>query len=86
MVVGAAVAIFLLSIGLIEAVAEDGHAHSEMLVKAVGAAVAIAAAFTAPVLTLPGSILVIGAVLAAIVVYGVSLQNLLARHQAESAR
>jgi low temperature requirement protein LtrA len=86
LVVGAAVAIFLLSIGLIEAVAEDGHARSDMLVKVLGAAGAVAAAVTAPVLTVPGSILGIGAVLAAMVGYGVSLQNRLAGHQAESAR
>lgn len=86
LVVGAAVAIFLLSIGLIEAVAEDGHDRSDMLVKVVGAAGALAAAFTAPVLTVPGSILAIGLVLAAMVAYGVSLQNRLARHQAESTR
>lgn len=86
LVVGAAVAIFLLSIGLIEAVAEDGHARTDMVGKVLGAVGAVAAAFTAPVLTVPGSILVIGAVLAAMVGYGVSLQNRLAGHQAESAR
>ena len=43
--------------------------------KAVGAAAAIGAALAAPLLTVPGSVLIIGLLLAALVGHGVLLEH-----------
>jgi low temperature requirement protein LtrA len=75
MVVGAAVAAFLLTISLIEGVAEDSYQKGAVLLKLGAALAAVASALAAPFTTVPGSIGIIGLVVAAIVVYGVAIQH-----------
>jgi low temperature requirement protein LtrA len=75
MVVGAAVATILLVLMFIESVAERGHGRRHVLVKLVGALWAIGAALLAPRLTVPGSVLLIGLMLAAMVAYGVLIEH-----------
>jgi low temperature requirement protein LtrA len=75
MVVGAAVAAFLLTISLIEGVAEDGYGKGDALLKLGASVAAVASSLAAPLITVPGSIGLIGLVLAAIVVYGVVIQH-----------
>ena len=72
MVIGAAVATILVTIAFIESLAEQG---GHVLLKFGGALFAVAAAFAAPLVTVPGSILLIGAMLAGMVAYGVVLQH-----------
>jgi hypothetical protein len=74
MVVGAAVAAFLLTVALIESAAERNQA-AHVAVKIGGATFAVAAAFAAPLVTVPGSILLIGLMLACMVAYGVVLAH-----------
>jgi hypothetical protein len=84
MVIGGAVAVFLLSIALIETVAEGNRDGSHLATKLGGSTLVIAAAAAAPVITVPGSVVAIGAVLAALVAYGVTIQHRLHRlHAAE---
>jgi low temperature requirement protein LtrA len=75
MVVGVAVATILLVLMFIESVAERGYARRDVLMKLVGALWAIGAALLAPMLTVPGSVLLIGLMLAAIVTYRVVLEH-----------
>jgi low temperature requirement protein LtrA len=75
LVVGAAVAVFLLTMSLIEGVAEGGYETGAVFLKLGASLAAIAAALAAPFATVPGSIGLIGLVLAAIVVYGVVTQH-----------
>jgi hypothetical protein len=75
MVVGVAVATILLVMMFIESVAERGYARRDVLMKLVGALWAIGAALLAPMLTVPGSVLLIGLMLAAIVTYRVVLEH-----------
>jgi low temperature requirement protein LtrA len=75
MVVGAAVAAFLVVIVLIESLAEGARHRGGVAAKLGGASLAVAAAVLAPVVTVPGSLLITGTVLGALVVYGVVLQN-----------
>lgn len=60
MLVGAAVALFLLVIVLIESLAERTDHRGGMIAKVGGALLAMAAALLAPVVTVPGSVLIIG--------------------------
>jgi low temperature requirement protein LtrA len=75
MVAGGAVAVFLLTITLIEWFAESGFEPRHLLVKIGGAALAVSAAFGAQTLSIPGSVLVIGMISAALVAYGVNAQH-----------
>jgi low temperature requirement protein LtrA len=75
LVVGAAVATILLVLMFIESVAEHGHEWRDALVKLAGAAWAVCAALLAPVVTVPGSVLLIGLMLAGMVAYGVVLEH-----------
>jgi low temperature requirement protein LtrA len=84
LLVGGAVAVFLLTVALIESVAEHEDTHNGAFLKIAAAAVVIAACFAAPLVTLPGSVAIVAMVVAAIVVYGVVLQHRLARTVAES--
>ena len=79
MIVGGAVAVFLLSIALIETFAEGNHDRSHLVTKLVASVLAIAAALAAPVITVAGSVVAIGLILAALVAYGVALQHRLYR-------
>jgi len=74
-VVGAAVAAFLLTISLIEGVAEDGYEKGAVFLKLGASFAAVASSLAAPLITVPGSIGLIGLVLAAIVVHGVVIQH-----------
>ena len=60
---------------IIESAAEDSYPRRHLAVKAVGAAAAIGAALAAPLLTVPGSVLMIGLLLAALVGQGVLLEH-----------
>lgn len=73
LVVGAAVAVYLLTIAAIESLAEGGEPH--LWTKVGSAAAALGLAFAAPVLTVPGSVLAIGVLLATLVAYGVILEH-----------
>jgi low temperature requirement protein LtrA len=75
MVTGGAVATFLLTVALIESVAEGDLGRAHLLIKVAGSILAIGAAAAAPQLTVPGSVVAIGLILAASVVYGVALQH-----------
>jgi low temperature requirement protein LtrA len=75
LLIGAAVAVFLLTIALIESAAEEKYPKGSVLLKLGGSLFAIAAALAASYITLPGSVLLIGLILAAMVVYGVVLQQ-----------
>jgi low temperature requirement protein LtrA len=75
MMVGGSVAVFLLAIALIETFAEGDRDWSHLATKLVGSALAIAAAFAAPVITVAGSVVGIGLILAALVAYGVAIQH-----------
>ncbi|MEX2124867.1 MAG: low temperature requirement protein A [Woeseia sp.] len=74
-VVAAAVTAFLLTISLIEGVAEDGYKRGDAFLKLGASFAAVASALAAPVITVPGSVGLIGLVLAAVVVYGVAVQH-----------
>jgi low temperature requirement protein LtrA len=74
-----AVAGFLLTIAFIESVAEGGYGAGHSLVKVGGALAAIGAGLAAGRLTVPGSVLVVGVLLSAMVAHGVMLQNRLHR-------
>ena len=74
-VVGAAVAAFLLTISLIEGVAEGGYEKGAVFLKLGASFAAVASSLAAPLITVPGSIGLIGLVLAAIVVHGVVFQH-----------
>ncbi len=73
--VGAATAAILTTITLIETVAEDGFRPAYAVIKLAGAAFAIAAAFAAPLVTAPVSVLLIGVMLVALVAHGVALSH-----------
>jgi low temperature requirement protein LtrA len=75
LLVGGAVAGFLLVVLLIESVAENSYHPSGPMTKIGGALLAVAAALLAPVVTVPGSVLIVGSVLATLVIYGAVLQN-----------
>jgi low temperature requirement protein LtrA len=75
MVVSAAVAAFLLTISLIESVAEGGYEKGAVFLKLGVSLAAVASALAAPLTTVPGSIGLIGLLLAAIVVHGVVIQH-----------
>ena len=75
LVIGVAVAVFLLTIALIESTAEDGFELRKVLIKLGGSLFAIGAAVAAPLATVPGSVLLNGLMLAAIVAYGVHEQH-----------
>lgn len=75
LLVGGAVAVFLIAIALIETFAEGNRDGSHLLTKVVASALAIAAAFAAPVLTVAGSVVAIALILAALVAWGVRLQH-----------
>jgi len=81
MMIGGAVAVVLLSIAMIEAFAEGNYDGSHLLTKLVASTLVIAAAFAAPAITVVGSVVVIGLILAALVAYGVAFQHRLHRHQ-----
>jgi len=72
-VIGVAVAAFLVTIALVESAAERGHSH--LFTNLCGGVLAIAAAFAAPLVTVPGSVLLIGLVLAGMVVHNVALEH-----------
>jgi low temperature requirement protein LtrA len=75
MVIAAAVATFLLTITLIESIAENSYRKRDMLIKLGGSLFAVAAALAAPVASVPGSVLLIGLMLAGLVAYGVTVQH-----------
>lgn len=75
MVVGSAIATILLVMMFIESVAEHEYGRRDVLVKLAGALWAIGAALLAPVLTVAGSVLLIGLMLAAMVAHGVVLDH-----------
>lgn len=75
MVVGGAVAALLLTIGVIEFAAEGDHRWEIVILKGGGAAFAVASASAAPLLTVPGVVLLIGLMLAGLVVHGVITQH-----------
>lgn len=81
LVVGASVAVILLTLAFIESVAEHNASRSHVLMKLGGALFAVAAAFAAPQVTVPGSILLISLMLIAMVAYGVALQHRAHREQ-----
>ena len=80
LVVGAAVAVVLLTIAMIEAAAEHRYETRHLLTKVGAAAAAIGAALAAPALTVPGSVLLTGLVLAAAVAHAVLLEHRLHSH------
>jgi low temperature requirement protein LtrA len=75
LVVGAAVAAFLVTISLIECGAEGSYEKGDILLKLSASFAAVGSALAAPLVSVPGSIGLIGLVLAAIVVYGVAIQH-----------
>lgn len=75
MVVGVAVATILLVMMLIESVAERGYPSRHALVKIGGALWALVAAVLAPAITVSGSVLLIGLMLAGMVAYGIVLEH-----------
>jgi low temperature requirement protein LtrA len=75
LVVGGSVAIVLLTIALIEAVAERSGETTGFVLKAAVAFAAVGTALAAPVLTLPLSVLIVGLMLAALVGYGAARQH-----------
>jgi low temperature requirement protein LtrA len=75
LVVGAAVAVVLLTVAVIESAAEHRYETRHVLIKVAVAAAAVAAALAAPALTVPGSVLVTGLALAAAVGYAVLAEN-----------
>jgi low temperature requirement protein LtrA len=75
MVVGAAVAAFLLTIALIESAAEHSLERNHVIMKLGGALFAVACAFAAPLVTVPGSVLLIGLMLAGMVAYAVAVEQ-----------
>lgn len=79
MIVGGAAAVFLVSIALIETFAEGNHDRGHWVMKVVASALVVAAAFAAPVITVVGSVVAIGLILAALVAYGVAFQHRLHR-------
>jgi low temperature requirement protein LtrA len=85
MVVGAAVATILLVMMFIESFAEPGYPRRHVLVKLAAAAWALVAAVLAPIVTVPGSVLLIGLMLAGMVAYGVVLEHRL-HVEAEAGR
>lgn len=74
-VVGGSVAVFLVTMALIESIAERNLEMRDLLAKLIGAMLVMAAAAAARALTVSGSLLVVGLVLAGLVVYGVLLQQ-----------
>ena len=84
LVVGTAVAVVLLTIALIEAAAEHRYETRHLLTKVGAAAAAIGAALAAPALTVPGSVLLTGLVLAAAVAHAVLLEQRLHGHAQHS--
>lgn len=78
LVIGAAVSAILVTIAFIEAVAEGTLERGQVLLKLGGAVFAVAAAFAAPLVTVPGSALLVGVMLAGMVAHGVALQHRLA--------
>jgi low temperature requirement protein LtrA len=79
MLVGAAVAVFLVTIALIEGVAERNITFKDAGRKLAAAALVIGAALTSPVLSVSGAICAIALVLAVLVVGGVVIQHRLHR-------
>lgn len=75
MLVAGSVAVFLLTIALIESVAELNVRGFDILAKLIASVLAIGAAVAAPLITVSGALLAIGLVLAALVWHGVALQN-----------
>ncbi|MCI0365128.1 MAG: low temperature requirement protein A [Phycisphaerales bacterium] len=75
MVVGVAVVTFLLTIALIEFAAEGNNLRAGLFLKLGASLPVIAAALGASLISLPGSVLLIGLTLAGIVVYGVVAQH-----------
>jgi low temperature requirement protein LtrA len=75
LVIASAVAVFLVTLALIETFAEQAYDLRHALVKVGGAFAAIGAALAAPWLGVPGSVLAIGLVPAAMVAYGALLQQ-----------
>jgi low temperature requirement protein LtrA len=73
--VSVAVAVFLISVALIESATERDFSLPLFGLKACGAGLVAALAVGAPLLTLPGSVLATGFVLVALVAYGVRLQH-----------
>jgi low temperature requirement protein LtrA len=73
--VGGAVAAFLLTVALIESTAEGNFERNHLLLKVGAACLSIAASFAASVITVPGSVLVIGITLVALVAYGIAVQQ-----------
>jgi hypothetical protein len=82
MVVGAPVAVFLMTIAFIERVAEGGDHRGAVLLKVIASGVVVAAAAAADIITVSGAVLAIGFVLAALVAYAVTLQHRLHRRSA----
>ena len=79
MLVGGAVAVVLTAIGLIETFAEGDDQRIHLITKLIASALVIAAAFAAPVITVAGSVMAIGLILAVLVAWGVTLQDRLDR-------
>jgi low temperature requirement protein LtrA len=75
LVIGVPVAVFLVTVALIEWVAERNDQRVHLLTKVGAALLSVGAAFAAPTVTVPGSVLLIGLVLACLVGYGVALQH-----------
>lgn len=74
-VVGASVAAFLLTISLIESVAEGSYRKNDVFLKLAASLAAVASALAAPLTSVPGSVALIGLVLAGLVVHGVVFQH-----------
>jgi low temperature requirement protein LtrA len=73
--VSGAVGVVLLAFALIESATDREFSSGQFGLKAGGAVLAVALAVAAPVLTVPGSVLATGLVLAALAAYGVSIQH-----------
>jgi low temperature requirement protein LtrA len=70
-----AIAAFLLTVAFIESAAEGAFEARHATIKVGGALLAVAAGFAAPQISVPGSILLAGAMLTGMVAYGVLMQN-----------
>ena len=75
LVVGGAVAIFLMTVALIESAAEREPERGTVTFKAAASLVAIGAALAAPIVSVPGSLLGIAATLTALVAHGAHRQH-----------
>ena len=82
LVAGMAIALILVTIAIIESAAERAYRKRDVILKFACSVLAIGAALAAPIVSVPGSVLLIGLILAGIVAHGVTVQHLM--HRAES--